>query len=146
MLTNQEMYAEIRCLWFSIAKRELYHEDLYLYFEIPKKGRGYHGEGEFYIYTRFNRYYLSYSERGTENIIAVSENFIDIKFEIAIVMSDKIMYEIAKRYKRKYNKIDQESKIAIQMELLKNADKLIYRKAVENYKKYGTLKIWKDNE
>ena len=99
MLTNQEMYEEIQNLWYSIAKRDFHHEDLYLYFEEPQKGSGYHGEGEFYIYTRSDRYYLSYSERGSENIITISENFNDIKFEIALVMTDIIAYEVIKKYK-----------------------------------------------
>lgn len=144
MLTNSEMYEEIRHLWYSMSKRDFYHEDLYLYFERPQKGKGYHGEGEFYIYIISDRYYLSYSERGVEDIIVISKDFVDLKFEIALVMSDNIVYDTIKKNKKKNkNIIGQQSKIALQLKLLNNADSVIFQKAVENYNKYGTLKIWK---
>ena len=144
MLTNEEMYEEIRQLWISMAKRDLYHNDLYLYFEQPQKGRGYHGEGEFYIYTKAHEYYFSYSERGTENIVAISESFTDIKFEIALIMSDSIVYQMIKSRKGKcIRRMNQETKTTIQLELLNNAGETIYRRAIDNYNKFGTLKIWK---
>ena len=140
------MYEEIRQLWRSMAKRELFHADLYLYYEKPIKGKGYHGGGEFYLYTADNRYCLSYSERGTEDIIVFSEDFIDIKFEIAFVMTSHIVDETIKIHKRKYkNGLNQEARVAMQLELLNNADKELYQRAIENYKKYGTLRVWKDN-
>lgn len=143
MLTNLEMYEEIRRLWYSMSKKELYHEDLYLYFERPQKGKGYHGGGEFYIYIISKRYHLSYSERGEEYIITVSDDFADLKFEIALIMSDKIVFDMIKESKRKNkNEIDQQSRIDLQLKLLNNADEAIYRKAVENYNKYGALRIW----
>ena len=143
MLTNLEMYEEIRHLWHSMSKRDLYHEDLYLYFERPQKGKGYHGGGEFYIYVVSQRYFLSYSERGEEYIIVASEDFADLKFEIALIMSDTIVFNMIKESKRKNkNEKEQQSRIDLQLKLLNNVDDVIYQKAVENYNKYGALKIW----
>ena len=156
MLTQYEMFQVIRHLWYSMARSEVCNKDFPVYFERPQNGKGYHGGGEFYIYTVGTRYHFSYSELGTEDEIAASNDFQDIAFEIALIMSGDLASEaLRKQRKREANRLrcfltkppaeeglKKEEVIAKQMELIKKADEVFYQRALENYEKYQTLRMY----
>ena len=88
MLTEKEMFCELQKLWHAMSDERM---DFPVYFEEPRKGWGYKGGGEYYLFIRGNTYILSYSERGTAHAMAESEDFDDIRFEVAMTMASEIV-------------------------------------------------------
>ena len=132
MLTNLQMIKQIQALWYKMTS-EQYQFSLYI--GQPHNGYGYNGGGEFYIYIKNDEYILSYSEHGTESIIVESVSFDDIKFEVAIIMSDVIVFKILKKHKTKYrNGMDGKIRMDIRLELLKKTGDDIYQKAKKRLK------------
>lgn len=132
MLKEKEIYQKAKKLW-TILTDEAWQFDLY--FQRPKKGYGYKGGGEYYLYTQETQnttfeYVLSYSERGEERVIIKSNTFEDIEFELAWYMASEILSMNIKKHRHKFKDgIDSQTRRDMQLEILGRCGSVVYQKA-----------------